>query len=80
MGSTPDEYHDHAMAAVMDKVGYWLQAAIYQVALHRLLKIRLKDYVGNEAAYLVLLNMSFAWRSREAMRRQGIYVGSRHYL
>ncbi|OAU94369.1 UvrD-helicase domain-containing protein [Moraxella catarrhalis] len=52
LGGTPDDYHDHAMSAAMDKVGYWLQAAIYQVALHRLLKIRLKDYVGNEAYYL----------------------------
>ena len=80
MGSTPDEYHDHAMAAVMDKVGYWLQAAIYQVALHRLLKIRLKDYVGNEAAYLGAVEYVFCVAFKRAMRRQGIYVGSRHYL
>ena len=36
----------------MSKAGYWLQAAIYQVALHRFLSMRIADYVGNEAEYL----------------------------
>ena len=36
----------------MSKAGYWLQAAIYQVALHRFLSMRIADYVGNEAKYL----------------------------
>lgn len=36
----------------MTQTGYWLQAAIYQVALHRLLKLRIADYVGNEQRYL----------------------------
>ena len=36
----------------MNKAGYWLQAAIYQVALHRFLRLRLKDYFGNETQYL----------------------------
>ena len=71
LGSTPDEYHDHAMAAVMDKVGYWLQAAIYQVALHRLLKIRLKDYVGNEAAYLGAVEYVFLRGVQEGNEKTG---------
>lgn len=36
----------------MSKAGYWLQAAIYQVALHRFLSIRIQDYAGNEEKYL----------------------------
>lgn len=36
----------------MNKAGYWLQAAIYQVALHRFLRLRISDYVGNEMQYL----------------------------
>ena len=52
LGDKPDDYHQQAMSAAMDKAGYWLQAALYQVALHRLLKIRLNDYQGNEMQYL----------------------------
>ena len=36
----------------MSKAGYWLQAAIYQVALHRFLSMRINDYAGNEDKYL----------------------------
>ena len=36
----------------MSKAGYWLQAAIYQVALHRFLAMRISDYAGNEDKYL----------------------------
>lgn len=47
------DYHDELMASSMKHHHYWLQASIYQVALHRLLKIRLGDvYIGNEAHYL----------------------------
>lgn len=52
LGDTPDDYQEQTMNAAMDKAGYWLQAALYQVALHRLLKVRLKDYEGNEMKYL----------------------------
>lgn len=52
LGSTPQDYQQDALTEAMDKAGYWLQAAIYQVALHRLLRLRIKDYVGNEARYL----------------------------
>ncbi|MFB6349544.1 UvrD-helicase domain-containing protein [Moraxella sp. ZJ142] len=52
LGDKPADYQDASMMAAMDRAGYWLQAAIYQVALHRLLKIRIADYVGNEMQYL----------------------------
>ncbi|MDO4426662.1 MAG: UvrD-helicase domain-containing protein [Moraxella sp.] len=45
-------YTQAAMAEVMNHHNYWLQAAIYQVALHRLLKLRIPNYAGNEKAYL----------------------------
>lgn len=45
-------YHTQMLDEVMIKSGYWLQACIYQMALHRLLSIRIADYVGNEHHYL----------------------------
>lgn len=45
-------YTQTAMTEVMNHHSYWLQAAIYQVALHRLLKLRIPDYTGNEKQYL----------------------------
>lgn len=51
-----DEYH---LNQVMNEAGYWLQACIYQVALHRLLSIRIKDYQGNETNYLGAVEFIF---------------------
>lgn len=52
LGDSLSHYDDTHLKLAMNKAGYWLQAAIYQVALHRFLKLRLKDYVGNEIKYL----------------------------
>lgn len=52
LGESIEDYHQQALQDAMDKSGYWLQAAIYQVALHRLLKLRIKDYLNNEEKYL----------------------------
>ncbi len=52
LASEAKEYTDDVMAQAMNDHHYWLQAAIYQVALHRLLKIRIADYIGNEFNYL----------------------------
>lgn len=52
LGNSLSEYNEHTLSEAMSKAGYWLQAAIYQVALHRFLSIRIKDYVGNEEQYL----------------------------
>ncbi len=45
-------YEKNTLNDTMLQSGYWLQACIYQVALHRLLSLRIKDYVGNEQCYL----------------------------
>ncbi|GAA0315058.1 UvrD-helicase domain-containing protein [Psychrobacter aestuarii] len=52
LGSSDASYHPEQLQHAMSHAGYWLQAAIYQVALHRLLKLRITDYRGNEAQYL----------------------------
>lgn len=52
LGNQLNDYQPDALKVAMSKAGYWLQAMIYQVALHRLLKIRLKNYHGNEQRYL----------------------------
>ena len=52
LGEHISDYHPKALTDAMHHAGYWLQAAIYQVALHRLLRVRLADYTGHEAEYL----------------------------
>ena len=52
LGNSLSSYNDKNLDAAMNKAGYWLQAAIYQVALHRFLGLRLPDYEGNETQYL----------------------------
>ena len=52
LGNSLSNYNKENLSAAMNKAGYWLQATIYQVALHRFLRLRLKDYVGNETQYL----------------------------
>lgn len=52
LGSKLSDYHPNVLNVVMNKAGYWLQALVYQVALHRLLSIRIPNYQGNEHCYL----------------------------
>lgn len=52
LGNSLSDYDEATLKQAMSKAGYWLQAAIYQVALHRFLSMRIADYVGNEAKYL----------------------------
>lgn len=52
LGNSLSNYNNENLSTAMNKAGYWLQAAIYQVALHRFLRLRLKGYVGNETQYL----------------------------
>ncbi|MGO2996520.1 MAG: UvrD-helicase domain-containing protein [Moraxellaceae bacterium] len=52
LGNSLGDYNETTLKKAMSKAGYWLQAAIYQVALHRFLSMRITDYVGNEAKYL----------------------------
>lgn len=45
-------YRSENLAQIMSQTGYWLQAVIYQVALHRFLSLKMPNYLGNEADYL----------------------------
>ena len=44
LGNRAEDYRPEKLALAMDEHGYWLQALIYQTALHRHLKNRLKNY------------------------------------
>lgn len=52
LGDKVEDYDIQSLHREMDKHGYWLQAAIYQVALYRFLKLRIKSFVGHEAQYM----------------------------
>ena len=52
LGNSLSDYNEDTIKKAMSKAGYWLQAAIYQVALHRFLAMRISDYTGNEDKYL----------------------------
>ncbi len=52
LGDSLSNYNEESLSAAMNKAGYWLQAAIYQVALHRFLRLRISDYQGSETKYL----------------------------
>ncbi|WP_352309118.1 UvrD-helicase domain-containing protein [Psychrobacter sp. W2-37-MNA-CIBAN-0211] len=52
LGNSLSDYNENTLKKAMSKAGYWLQAAIYQVALHRFLAMRVSDYTGNEDKYL----------------------------
>ena len=55
------DYSTVNMRAAMDRSGYWLQAALYLVVLHRYLKVRLPNYQIEQhlggATYLFLRGM-----------------------
>ncbi|TCM70929.1 exodeoxyribonuclease V beta subunit [Acinetobacter calcoaceticus] len=70
LGATPSHYHPAAVQESMTYASYWLQAALYLVALHRYLKLQLQDYqierdLGG-ASYLYLRGMN-------AQPNQGYY-------
>lgn len=48
LGDTLANYRQDQMRNAMSHAGYWLQAAIYTVALHRYLNIRLADYTPEQ--------------------------------
>ncbi|WP_420480446.1 UvrD-helicase domain-containing protein [Psychrobacter urativorans] len=52
LGDSLSNYNNKNLKLAMNKTGYWLQAAIYQVALHRFLNLRINDYKNNEEQYL----------------------------
>ncbi len=61
LGVAQSDYDQHAIQESMTYASYWLQAALYLVALHRYLKLNLQDYhierdLGG-ASYLYLRGM-----------------------
>lgn len=52
LGNSLSNYDQSHLQHAMSKAGYWLQACIYQVALHRYLRLRIADYTGNEDRHL----------------------------
>ncbi len=59
LGNSLSSYSHQTLKQAMSKAGYWLQAAIYQVALHRFLSLRIADYQGNEHRYLAPVEYMF---------------------
>ncbi|WP_343598012.1 UvrD-helicase domain-containing protein [Acinetobacter sp.] len=61
LGMMFEDYTETALKQNMSMSSYWLQAAIYLVALHRYLKVRLKNYSIEQhlggASYLYLRGM-----------------------
>ena len=69
LGNSLSDYNESTLKKAMSKAGYWLQAAIYQVALHRFLAIRIHDYAGNEDKYLGAVEYVFL---------RGVYDANSH--
>ncbi len=69
LGNSLSDYNKNTLKKAMSKAGYWLQAAIYQVALHRFLAIRIHDYAGNEDKYLGAVEYVFL---------RGVYDANSH--
>ncbi len=61
LGPSDADYHHDAMVRCMDQHHYWMQALIYQVALHRFLQTRHKNYQPEQhlggVSYLFLRGM-----------------------
>ncbi|QIO04767.1 UvrD-helicase domain-containing protein [Acinetobacter shaoyimingii] len=62
LGTQQQHYNSEAIQESMSHASYWLQAALYLVALHRYLKIQLEDYEISRdlggASYLYLRGMN----------------------
>ena len=71
LGNSLSNYNYENLSAAMNKAGYWLQAAIYQVALHRFLRLRLHDYEGNEEQYLGAVEYLFL-RGIDSQNKQSV--------
>ncbi|MFT4020777.1 MAG: UvrD-helicase domain-containing protein [Acinetobacter sp.] len=92
LGEHQQDYYVDALAQNMTTSSYWLQAGIYLVALHRYLKIRLKDYDIHQhlggASYLYLRGMNgvadygvIHWQppTEFILRLDAIFGQSTHY-
>ena len=74
LGSDQQDYSAQAIQHNMTQSSYWLQAALYLVALHRYLKVKLQHYQIEQhlggATYLYLRGMTGA-------AHQGYFTGNR---
>ncbi|WP_170845141.1 UvrD-helicase domain-containing protein [Chitinasiproducens palmae] len=69
LGDTLDAYLPVSMTDAMARHGYWLQAVLYTVALHRHLRATVADYDYDRdmggVAYVFARGVSPSWRLRE---------------
>ncbi len=77
LGLTPADYNAQSLDAAMASHAYHLQALFYAVALHRYLRLRLRDYsferhIGGYL-YLFVRGVRPDWRDGE--RPAGVHVG-----
>ncbi len=77
LGLTPADYDDEALDAAMASHAYHLQALFYTVALHRYLRLRLRDYAFERhiGGYLYLFVRGVRPDWRDGDRPAGVHVG-----
>ncbi|CAH2782002.1 MAG: Exodeoxyribonuclease V beta chain (EC [Candidatus Burkholderia crenata] len=77
LGLTPADYHEGSLDAAMASHAYHLQALFYVVALHRYLRVRLRDYAFERhvGGYLYLFVRGVRPDWREGDRAAGVHVG-----
>lgn len=77
LGLTPADYDEPSLNAAMASHAYHLQALFYAVALHRYLRIRLRDYAFERhiGGYLYLFVRGVRPDWREGDRPAGVHVG-----
>ncbi|MDR1647137.1 MAG: exodeoxyribonuclease V subunit beta [Zoogloeaceae bacterium] len=77
LGWRAEDYNQTAMTAAMREHGYYLQARLYLLALHRYLGFRLTGYVPEQhlggACYLFLRGVRPHWQDPEG-RQCGVFV------
>jgi exodeoxyribonuclease V beta subunit len=77
LGLTPADYDELSLNAAMASHAYHLQALFYVVALHRYLRIRLRDYAFERhiGGYLYLFVRGVRPDWRDGDRPAGVHVG-----
>jgi len=77
LGLTPADYNELSLNAAMASHAYHLQALFYVVALHRYLRIRLRDYAFERhiGGYLYLFVRGVRPDWRDGDRPAGVHVG-----
>ncbi|MFK4447034.1 exodeoxyribonuclease V beta subunit [Caballeronia udeis] len=77
LGLTPADYDEGSLDAAMASHAYHLQALFYVVALHRYLRVRLRDYAFERhiGGYLYLFVRGVRPGWREGGKAAGVHVG-----